>query len=83
MSGSEWLIEGQCVLPLGFLTVEETKAPQGYQKSNEVFSAQVVYDEQTRSAKWIKGDVHSDDALFCDAVEFEAAKDIKLFGISV
>ena len=83
VSGSEWLIEGQCVLPLGFLTVEETKAPQGYQKSNEVFSAQVVYDEQTRSAKWIKGDVHSDDALFCDAVEFEAAEDIKLFGISV
>ena len=30
VSGSEWLIEGQCVLPLGFLTVEETKAPQGY-----------------------------------------------------
>ena len=83
VSGSEWLIEGQCVLPLGFLTVEETKAPQGYQKSNEVFSAQVVYDEQTRSAKWIKGDVHSDDAIFCDAVEFEAAEDIKLFGISV
>ncbi len=81
--GSEWLIEGQCVLPLGFLTVEETKAPQGYQKSNEVFSAQVVYDEQTRSAKWIKGDALSDDALFCDSVEFEAAEDIKLFGISV
>ncbi len=83
VSGSEWLIEGQCVLPLGFLTVEETKAPQGYQKSSEVFSAQVVYDEQTRTAKWVKGDVVSDDAVFCDAVEFEAAEDIKLFGISV
>lgn len=83
VSGSEWLIEGQCVLPLGFLTVEETKAPQGYQKSGEVFSAQVVYDEQTRTAKWIKGDALSDDADFRDAVEFEAAEDIKLFGISV
>ncbi len=83
VSGSEWLIEGQCVLPLGFLTVEETKAPQGYQKSNEIFSAQVVYDKQTRTAKWVKGDVVSDDAVFCDAVEFEAAEDIKLFGISV
>ena len=83
VSGSEWLIEGQCVLPLGFLTVEETKAPQGYQKSNEVFSAQVVYDEQTRTAKWVKGDALSDDADFRDAIEFEAAEDIKLFGISV
>ena len=83
VSGSEWLIEGQCVLPLGFLTVEETKAPQGYQKSNEVFSAQVVYDEQTRTAKWVKGEVLSDDAIFCDAVEFDAVEDIKLFGISV
>ena len=83
VAGSEWMIEGQRVLPLGFLTVEETKEPQGYLQSDEVFSAQLVYDDQTQAARWLYGDDASDSVIFHDAVAFDAYEDAKLFGISV
>lgn len=53
LSGKEWLVHGKRVLPLGFLHIQETKAPYGYLMSDKEFLGQVAYDAATQQAVWV------------------------------
>ena len=46
ISGDDWYTnqEGQVVFPLGFVTIEETKAPQGYHRNKEIFTCEIKAD---------------------------------------
>lgn len=54
-----WFIEnGVVTLPLGTMTVEETKAPEGYLRDEKVYIARVMKDQNTEAAyvEWLNWD---------------------------
>ena len=44
VSGDDWYTnsQGQVVLPLGYVTIQESKAPKGYQLNKEVFTREIT-----------------------------------------
>lgn len=84
VSGTVYRTEaGEPAMPMGTLVIHETKAPYGYLLSSDVFLAQLVYDAQTQSLKWVSEDAIAAQSSFHHAIEFVSYENVKLFGISV
>lgn len=65
ISGDEFYYkDGYVTLPLGTLTIQETKAPDGYKITEEVYLGQVVAG--TYGMKWITGNITEDNNILVE-----------------